>query len=168
MNLFETLQEFKKIGPDASFTEKSKRAILATRQNVPHMSPFRGVLQFIETGAAVVLAGFFILLITGAFSNSPYIAPVQFSVIDPAGLHAEAQAIDVQIQLAHVSYVEGSTSSIPAAAPFATPSLRTALTTSMAATSTASTSATAVSASASTTATSTPITVDQALNQLEK
>lgn len=125
MNFLETLKKFKTIKPDPSFSEKSKRAILASQQNIPGMNPFRGILQFIETGAAVVLAGFFILLISGTFSNSSYLAPVQYSVIDPAGLHAEAQAIDMQIQLANVSYpnVTGANngSTAQSGAPAATP-----------------------------------------------
>jgi hypothetical protein len=106
MNLFETLQKFKSIKPDPLYAEQSRRAVLASTQNVPVFSPFRSILQFIETGAAVALAGFFIILISGGFSNSPYIAPVQYSVIDGAGLHAEAQAIDIQIKLANVSYAD--------------------------------------------------------------
>lgn len=104
MSLFETLRKFKTIKPDPEYTEKSKRVILSSRQNIPAMNPFRSILQFIETGAAVALAGFFILLISGALSNSTYIAPVQYSVIDGATLHAEADAIDMQIKLADVSY----------------------------------------------------------------
>jgi len=160
MNLFETLRQFKTLEPESSFTEKSKRAILASSQNIPPMSPFRGILQFIETGAAVVLAGFFILLITGALSNSTYIAPVQYSVIDPAGLHAEAQAIDMQIELANVNYTEGAArvaTSAPAA--FAIPATSSALAASMIA---ATSSASAVTSTAS----STSISVDQALSQL--
>jgi len=121
MNLFETLQKFKSVKPDPAYTEKSKRAILATRQFVPALNLFRSILQFIETGAAVALAGFFVLLISGALSNSTYIAPVQYSVIDATGLHAEAQAIDMQIKLADVNYQDvtsnnGSTAAAPTSA----------------------------------------------------
>lgn len=171
MNLFETLREFKKVEPDSSFTEKSKRAILATQQNIPSTSPFRGVLRFIETGAAVVLAGFFIILITGAFSNSGSIVPVQYSVINPAALNAEAQAIDVQIQLAHVSYAEGAPKVAPAvgSTPFAAAATSSALSTSMTAvTSSVAAVASAATSATSSAATSTTVSVDQALLQLTR
>jgi hypothetical protein len=106
MILFETLQQLKKIRPDATFSENSKRAILATtRAEAPApvwSIPF-AIRRIIEGGVAVALTGFFILLITGALSGSP-LAPVQYSAIDPQSLHAEAQAIDIQIQLANLNY----------------------------------------------------------------
>ncbi|HVN26381.1 MAG TPA: hypothetical protein VMT99_01880 [Candidatus Paceibacterota bacterium] len=164
MNLFETLRQFKRIRPDASYADHSKRAILATAQNPVPMSPFRGILQFIETGAAVALAGFFILLITGAFSNSGYITPVQYSVIDAAGIHAEAQAIDMQIELSHLSYPDGIATS-PAA--FASRSTSTALRSSMAAVSPQAVGP-AGTAGASSTAATTTVSVDQALGALSQ
>ena len=171
MNLFETLRKFKTIKPDPWYAEKSKRAILASEQNAPAMNPFRRVLQFVETGAAVALAGFFVLLITGAFSNSTYIAPVQFSVIDAAGLHAEAQAIDMQIQLASVNYPDVAStnngSTPEATAPAATAkSFSAALKT---ATSSASTQATAVAGTSTGEAATTSTTsVDDALRALSE
>jgi hypothetical protein len=111
MNLFETIKQFRNILPDPGFTEKSKRMILATPQQEERSMGMRGVLIFlhtIETGAALALVGFFILLVTGSFSGTKYLAPVQYSVIDPGGLHAEADAIDMQIQLANISYAEVS------------------------------------------------------------
>lgn len=165
MNLLEILRQFKTIKPDSSFSEKSKRAILASPQNIP-ARPFAPVFRFLETGVAVVLAGFFILLITGAFSNSTYIAPVQYSVIDVAGLHAEAQAIDMQIELANVNYPESSVA--PQSTAFAAAATSSDLSTSMmAATSSASAVAAMQSSTASSTSSST-VSVDQALEQLSK
>ncbi len=111
MNLFETIKQFKNIEPDPGFTEKSKRMVLASPQKAEPSISMRGIFIFlhtIETGAALVLVGFFILLVTGSFSGTKYLAPVQYSVIDPGGLHAEADAIDMQIQLANISYAEVS------------------------------------------------------------
>src|SRR5271170_6443861 len=110
MNIFEILKKFKNIEPDQHFTEKSKLIILATPQKSPALAwqGLRVVFRVLETGAAVVLAGFFLLLVTGGFQGSRYLAPVQYSVIDPQGLHAEAQAVDMQIELANVNYPESS------------------------------------------------------------
>lgn len=111
MKISEILKQFKTITPDAEYAEKSKRAVLAAPQSFAVRD--RGImifLRFLETGAALALGGFFILLATGSFSGSKYLAPVQYSVIDPNGLHAEAQAIDIQIQLANLDYAVASTS----------------------------------------------------------
>jgi hypothetical protein len=165
MQLFEILKQFKRIEPDQAFKEKSKRAVLSyqPRQRV---SLRRAIMGFFETGIALALTGFFILLITGRFSGSSYIAPVQFSVINPQTLHAEAQAVDIQIQLANLSYQESSsttgnvsTPQIAAAIIAKQPALLLAQ---------ASSSATSTSASAATSTPTSTISVDQALQELSR
>lgn len=106
MNLFELLKQLKAIQPDPTFSDNSKRVIFATmpaesRRSI--WSAHRTLLRIIETGVAVALTGFFILLLTGALSGSR-LAPVEYSAIDPQNLRAEAQAIDIQIQLANLNY----------------------------------------------------------------
>lgn len=113
MNLFDILKQFKNIEPDPVFKENSKRAILASESmaSATHRSRAqRTIWKVIEIGAAVALIGFFVLLITGTFSTSKF-APVQYSAIDPQSLRAEAQAIDIQIQLANLNYSEPSAES---------------------------------------------------------
>ena len=171
MNLFETLKQFKTIEPDLHFTEKSKRMILATPQQSSVSFGTRGIralFQILETSAAFVLVGFFILFITGGFRGSKYLAPVNYSVIDPQGLHAEAQAVNMQIELANVTYPE-SASPASTRAMAATPGAVTSSdeTTIPVATS----SSPAVTGNASGTATSTAsstITIDQALRELSQ
>jgi hypothetical protein len=125
MKLFDILKQFKNIEPDAQFTQRSKRDILLSPR--PERGTFHGVFAFlhiIETSAAVVLAGFFLLVLTGSFSGTRSIAPIQYAVIDPAGLHAEAQAIDMQIQLANVAYPqETGTTTSPTGSTVATSTL---------------------------------------------
>src|ERR1700691_4074612 len=103
MNLFETLKEFKNVSPDPTFSETSKRVILATTPR-ERWSIGRVFAHVIETGIAVALTVFFILVIAGQFSNVPYVSPTRFSVVNPETLSAEAQAVDIQIQLADVVY----------------------------------------------------------------
>ena len=107
MNLFEILKQFKTITPDPTFSEISKRAILAMNQPVDARTSFwsarRTLLRIIETGMAVALTGFFVVLITGGLSNSN-LTPIQYGALDPQSLRAEAQAIDIQIQLANLNY----------------------------------------------------------------
>ena len=109
MNLFDILKQFKNIEPDPAYKESAKRAILAQTPHEP-WSARRTVLTFFETSIAVALAGFFVLVITGTFPPASYVAPAQFSVIDPATLRAEAQAVDMEIQLAQITYTEATTS----------------------------------------------------------
>ncbi|MDR3582167.1 MAG: hypothetical protein P4L67_02740 [Candidatus Pacebacteria bacterium] len=163
MNLSDIFKQFKNIVPDAGYTEKSRRAILASPQTMAIRE--RGIMIFLrslETGVALVLAGFFILLATGSLSGGKYLAPVQYSVIDPNGLHAEAQAIDIQIQLANLDY-STVTSTSESTTATATAAVRALI---IKGTGTATTStATSTGADASSTAPA-PLSVDQALQAL--
>lgn len=163
MKLFDILSQFKNIEPDPRFSERSKREILLSPP--PPRRTVRGVMVFLhalETGAAVALAGFFLLILTNSFSPTRSIAPIQYSVIDPQGLHAEAQAIDMQIQLADVEYSQVTStamaqSTAPAALTNAFGNALTAQTTS---------SSAAAPETSTSTATSTTLSIDQALEQL--
>jgi hypothetical protein len=156
MDLFETLKQFKIIKPDEAFAEKSKRAVLAF---LPLESPGvvgifkaqRFIFRIVETGAALALAGLFIVLVTGGFSGSA-ISPVRFSAIDPQTLHAEAQAIDAQIELASLNYSE------PALVAESTQKLATAIVKKSGAPAASSTAG----------ASSSTVSIDQALEALSK
>ncbi len=172
MNLLEILKHFKNIEPDSAYAEKSKRMILATDPREP-WNLGRGLAHIFETGIALALTVFFILVIAGQFSNVPYVSPAQFSVINPATLHAEAQAVDIQIQLANVAY--RATTSTPIGMNETTAQSVTASGTVMApsagftaaaleASGTASSSASASAATSSASA----VSVDQALQELAK
>jgi hypothetical protein len=106
MNIFERIKQLKFIEPDASFAERSKRDIFASP--VPAM-PFRRptlrrfVVRFFEVGVATALVAVFILIMTGGLSTLPF-APVPFSAVSPTALRVEAQAVDIQIQLATLAY----------------------------------------------------------------
>ncbi|MGC9968189.1 MAG: hypothetical protein ABSC29_00435 [Minisyncoccia bacterium] len=158
MNLFQILKQFKNIEPDPAFKETSRRAILAYRPVAPttHLwSAQRTLWRIIETGAAVALTGFFVLLITGAFSGSRFV-PVQYSAVDPQSLHAEAQAIDIQIQLANVTYAESAVeSTVQTAGGKLLGNPKKA-------------SSTALSAARGTTEATSTITIDQALQGLSQ
>ena len=170
MKLSDVFKQFKNIQPDADFSRHSRANILLSPQNERRtMRDMFAFLHVIETGAAVALVGFFVLILTGSFSPTRSIAPIQYAVIDPAGLHAEAQAIDMQIQLARVSYSGGVavTASAPESTALTAQATSSALSTSMVA-STSSLPAAVANSATSSTATSTSISVDQALTQLEQ
>jgi hypothetical protein len=174
MKLFDTIKQFKNITPDAEFTQRSRTEILLSPQ-AGSKTP-RGVFAFLhilETGAAVALTAFFILIMTASFPlTSPIshsIAPIQYSVIDPAGLHAEAQAIDMQIDLADINYPQttsgaGST----AASAIVAQSLSKALAVAPASSASTTPTSSVVTTSASTSTASSSLSVDQALEQLSQ
>jgi len=170
MKLFDILKQFKNIEPDSGFSERSKREVLLSPRG--ERMTMRGVFAFLhvlETGAAVVLAGFFILILTGSFSPTNSIAPIQYAVIDPAGLHAEAQAIDMQIQLADVEYPQVTSTAVMGSSVISPASLTKVFAAALGIkpTSSVSTSVAATSpASPSSTASTTALSVDQALQQL--
>jgi hypothetical protein len=162
MELLEILKQFKTITPDPDFTTKSKRAVLA---ELPLENPVFGVsgirriiFHVIETGVAVGLAGLFIILITGGFSGS-VISPVKFSAIDPQTLHAEAQAIDAQIDLASVNYSE------PAAVTESTQKIAASLNKEISVTVASSTPSSTITTEATTTPS---LSIDQALQALSQ
>ena len=130
MKLSDILKQFKTIQPDADYSRRSRAEILLSPQN--ERRTMRGVFAFlhiIETGAAVALVAFFILMVTRGFSPTRSVAPMQYAVIDPVGLHAEAQAIDMQIQLADIVYpqVTSTATATPAASAALTKAFATVL-----------------------------------------
>lgn len=162
MELFEILKQCKLVKPDEAFTDKSRRAILASSQFESHVSmgvfkTQRFIFRFIETGAALALAGLFIVLIMGGFSGTA-IAPVRFSAIDPKTLRAEAQEIDAQIELASLNYSE------PATVTESTQKLAASLQNKPNVVTATSTAA----ISSSTTNPSSALSIDQALEELTK
>lgn len=105
MNLFETLRELKKIEPDPIFSENSRRVVLAHTPTEP-LLPRRIFARLFAATGALVLAGILIFIIAGGLSTTK-LAP-QFSSIDPTALRAEAQAVDTQINLLNINYVESA------------------------------------------------------------
>jgi hypothetical protein len=169
MKLFDILKQFKNIEPDAEFSKRSRAEILLSPQ--PERRMLGGVFTFLhmlETGAAVAVVGFFIFILAGSFSPTRSISPIQYSVIDPQGLYAEAQAIDMQIQLADITYPQ--VTSTAAGSVVATPAALAkvfAAALGVQPTSSVSTPAVIAGKSISTsTASSTTLSVDQALQQL--
>ncbi len=161
MNLFELLEQFKHIEPDAAFSASSKRAILAQAELKESLAAPRLLLRILEAGAAVALTGFFILILSGALSTSKF-APAQLSAIDPQSIRAEAQAIDIQIRLANVTYQGGSNpeSTVSSAHP-----ALIAGSPSEGASGAAAASSSTASGNATSSATST-VSIDQALQSL--
>jgi hypothetical protein len=122
MDVVEILKKLKDIKPRKEFTETSRVLILNTAPK-PKLNFWNILIKNIELGASLALAGLLIFLVIGGFSAWKMFSPIQISNIDPSALKAEAQAIDMQIQLANLSYQNVSASrsgeSTPPSAPAA-------------------------------------------------
>jgi hypothetical protein len=167
MNLFEALKQFKNIEPDPASAERTKRAVLASPQNNP-VSVRKVIFRIFETSSALVLGGFLILLLTGALPVAHNIAPVQLSVVDPASIRAEAEAIDMQIQLANLNYAEvAPQASTPQSATLMSPKPMSNASV-MSETSSTSTSSPSTSSSSASSTASSSVSIDQALQELSQ
>ena len=170
MKLFDLLKQFKNIEPDAEFSQHSRTEILLSPQPERRtLGSVFTVLRMIETGAAVAAVGFFIFIVTVSFAPTRSLAPVQYAVIDPAGLHAEAQAIDMQIQLADIVYPQVTSTAMSSQAPPRPLRRRMPLRPALGAQATPSISVPVVPTSTATsTASITPLSIDQVLQQLSQ
>jgi hypothetical protein len=100
MNSQEFINKLKEILPGREYAENSKRAILAAEQ-YPKWSFIGSLTESLGTGMAIVLAGALLVLVMGGFSS---LNPFSLKSLDPAGLKAEAEAIDIQIRLSNLDY----------------------------------------------------------------
>lgn len=156
MDSLKILKQLKKIEPEKAYTERSLRSILST-ERPRRLSFWRVMAESLEAGSAIVLVGAFLVLILGGFSG---IRSLNFTNLNPSSLKAEAEAIDIQIQLANLHYQDfARTSRKESTAPNALSApMRSA------ALSTLSTSDQATSSEASTT----EVSVDAALRALSE
>jgi hypothetical protein len=105
MEFEKILQQFKKIQPDKDYSASSRRIILATASPVKRsFGVVRFIFSNIQSASAIALTSFLLVLIFGGFSIFKFLNPLRLSSLDPAGLHAEADAIDMQLQVAGVTY----------------------------------------------------------------
>lgn len=110
MDLIDTIKKLKNIEADKGFTRTSRSLILNTRRETKLNFNFWSLLlRSIELGASLALAGLLIFMTLGGFSAWRFLSPLQITAnLDPVSLRAEAQAIDIQIQLANLNYNEGA------------------------------------------------------------
>ncbi len=176
MKIEDSLKKFKHIQPDPTYTDYSRRAILASAQ-LEKLTVRAILMRVFEGAASVALVGLLIFAVGGGFSGSKYLSPVQFSGIDPAALHAEAQAIDMQINLANLTYTSADNAAAAVSTPrmiaAIVPATTTAMQGAVPATSATSTATAGTTATTTTTATtpvvttpSSSISINEALQKL--
>lgn len=100
MNSQEFIKKLKEILPSREYADSSRRAILAAEQ-YPKWTFVGSLTESLSTGVAIVLAGALLVLVMGGFSS---LNPFNLKSLDPAGLKAEAEAIDIQIRLSNLDY----------------------------------------------------------------
>lgn len=109
MDLHDILKQLKAIDPDAHYTRRSRHAIIGG--HAAHGRATRGgVMQFIfhtiAEGSAIALTGVLLLIVFAGFSTWNFISPFGTASLDPISLRAEAEAIDIQVQLTKLAYPE--------------------------------------------------------------
>lgn len=101
--IIQTLKEFKKSNPDSGFINHSRRTILVTSQKSTGTSSF---FQNFKLFSVVALAGMLLFFILGGVSyfSSPTFGPAILIRIDEDKVKAQAEKLDLQIQLGEVTY----------------------------------------------------------------
>jgi hypothetical protein len=106
MELEKILKQFKNIEADHDYVHRSRGIVLSSKLGIPKKRSvlFNIIFEGFELGSAIALTGILIVLTVGGFSIWRFISPGEISGLDIAGIRAEAQAVDIQIQLANLSY----------------------------------------------------------------
>ena len=102
MELEKILKEFKNIEPRAEFSKISRATILATTRT-PKKTWAQILWPSLRFSSGALITGFLIVIIVGAFSTGIN-SRVPLASLDPITLKAEAEAIDIQIQLTALGY----------------------------------------------------------------
>jgi hypothetical protein len=104
MDIHELLKQLKTLTPDAEYSARSRRVILSAPRKEVKRGVWDVILGTLQAGSAIVLTGILILLIVGGFSGAPWLGKPFTPEFDFQSLQAEADAVDIQIQLTEVSY----------------------------------------------------------------
>lgn len=108
--LTDILKQFRQIQPDPKTALRSRALILQSETEkagwLSSWSFSRILIQGTEPMAAMVLAGLLLAVLVGGLPLGKFLTPLKMASLDPSSLKAEAQAIDIQIQLAGLTYPE--------------------------------------------------------------
>jgi hypothetical protein len=110
MNLEQSLQQLKKITPNEKITHQSRAIILAHTPLPPPISWAARIGSFIvenvQIATSIALTSITIILFTSGPSILEKISPLKFASVDRSAITAEAEAVDIQIKLAELAYIE--------------------------------------------------------------
>ena len=102
-DIIKQLKKLQGIEADKRFTEQSRVLIIGARKQ---KSIWGVILKNVELGTSFAIAGILVITILGGFSAWRFLSPLKLSNLDTTGLKAEAQAVDIQIQLTNLRYDE--------------------------------------------------------------
>lgn len=108
MDLLKLLRQLQSIEPGEDYARRSKQIILGTPTRSGGIFPYlsRWFIHGVQMGSSVVLAVLLFVVIVGGFSIWSAITPFNLASLDPKSLRAEAEAVDIQIQLTNIAYSE--------------------------------------------------------------
>lgn len=130
MDIEHRIKDLKHLRPDAAYARRSRALIVGDFGDEMKAAPhglWQMILNSMEFGTAVALAGALLVLVLGGFSTWQFLSPFNLASLDPAGLRVEAQAVDIQIQLTDLEFVHEAGESTPAVAPGESTSAGTAV-----------------------------------------
>lgn len=106
MDILEILKMLRAIEPDHEYLKNSRRFIVGTpkQRMSPSLTLWQILAQSFQVGGTIVLAGLLLIMMFGGFSMGKFLTPFRISSLNPEGLRAEADAIDIQIQLTDLDY----------------------------------------------------------------
>ena len=105
-NIVEIIKKLRRVEPDPLYVKRSRGIILGNVSRPICRVVAGWIFNYLQTGAAVALAGIFVFIILAGVSLWHTLSPLNVASLDLSGLKAEAQAIDIQIQLANLGYSE--------------------------------------------------------------
>ncbi len=108
MDLIPLLKKFKNIKADPGFVAETRRVLLEAPFPARRMSTWQILVQSLEFGSAIVLAGLLLVAVLGGVSAWRFLSPLKMDGLDPTALRAEAQAVDMQLELTRIHYSEAA------------------------------------------------------------
>jgi hypothetical protein len=106
MELEHILKQLRHIEPDEAYSLRSRSVLMATlpSDERPTFTAWQVITHSLQFGSAVAMAGMLLVLVLGGFSTWRFLSPFRLTSLDPAGLRAEAQAVDVQLEMTKLNY----------------------------------------------------------------
>ncbi len=104
--IIQKLKRLQSITPDSGYTRRSRSLLVTAPITQKPLSPWRVLVTSFQFGSAIALTAVLLIVIIGGFSAWKLISPFRLGSLDPASLQAEAEAVDIQIQLTNLAYPE--------------------------------------------------------------
>lgn len=105
--LLHQLKKLTSIESDADYARRSRQLILQSVREPKKKFSIAALLgSSLQFGVTVALTGILLLVVLGGLGIGEFLSPFHLASLDPTNLRAEAQAIDIQIQLTDLNYHE--------------------------------------------------------------